>query len=91
MNHCFSLHLPSRLELYIYIYIPHLRIYYLGVEFVSVYIAYSGDYCQEDHNGCSEIQCFEGVECFDKPAPDVGALCGPCPPGFTGDGEKCTG
>ena len=54
-------------------------------------IAYSGDLCQEDHNGCSDIQCFEGVECFDKPAPDVGAVCGPCPPGFTGDGEKCAG
>ena len=25
------------------------------------------------------------------PAPGVGAMCGPCPKGLTGDGEKCNG
>ena len=31
------------------------------------------------------------MECFDVPAPGVGAVCGSCVPGFTGDGLKCTG
>ena len=42
-------------------------------------------------NGCAEIECFSGVECFDVLAPNVGAMCGPCSTGFTGDGEKCSG
>ena len=29
--------------------------------------------------------------CRDIPAPGVGAECGPCPTGFTGDGNKCLG
>ncbi len=53
--------------------------------------AYSGDTCSEDTNGCAEIECFSGVECFDIPAPGVGAMCGPCETGFTGDGVKCAG
>ena len=53
--------------------------------------AYSGHFCEEDRNGCSEIQCFDGVDCVDAPAPEEGASCGPCPSGFTGDGEKCLG
>ena len=57
----------------------------------SYFAAYGGEFCEEDHNGCSEIQCFEGVECLDVPAPGVGAVCGACPEGYTGDGEKCFG
>ena len=53
--------------------------------------AYGGEFCEEDRNGCSEIQCFQGVECLDVPAPGVGAMCGECPEGYTGDGEKCFG
>ena len=53
--------------------------------------AYEGDFCENDLDGCSQIECFEGVTCIDLPAPAVGAMCGPCPTGFTGDGEKCTG
>ena len=56
-----------------------------------VFSAYGGEFCEEDRNGCSEIQCFEGVECLDVPAPGVGAMCGACPDGYTGDGEKCFG
>ena len=29
--------------------------------------------------------------CRDVPAPGVGAECGACPVGFTGDGIKCLG
>lgn len=53
--------------------------------------AFSGNFCEEDRNGCSEIQCFEGVECMDVPAPGVGAVCGACPDGYTGDATKCYG
>ena len=56
-----------------------------------IFSAYGGEFCEEDRNGCSEIQCFEGVECLDVPAPGVGAMCGDCPDGYTGDGEKCFG
>ena len=58
---------------------------------LPVSTAYTGDTCSEDKNGCAEIECFEGVECFDVPAPGVGAECGPCATGFTGDGLKCVG
>ena len=56
-------------------------------------IAYSGKFCEEDVDGCSEIECFDGVECIDVKAPGFGALCGGghCPHGFTGDGQKCLG
>ena len=57
----------------------------------AFFAAYGGEFCEEDRNGCSEIQCFEGVECLDVPAPGVGAMCGDCPDGYTGDGEKCFG
>ena len=55
------------------------------------HLAFAGRFCKEDRNGCSEIECFEGVECMDVPAPGVGAVCGPCPPGYTGDSLKCYG
>ena len=56
-------------------------------------IAYSGQFCEEDVDGCSEIECFDGVECIDVKAPGFGASCGGghCPQGFTGDGQKCLG
>ncbi len=59
--------------------------------YLAFHIAFSGTFCEEDRNGCSEIQCFEGVECMDVPAPGVGAVCGDCPPGYTGDSLKCYG
>ena len=62
-----------------------------GVYLIHLFAAYGGEFCEEDLNGCSEIQCFEGVECLDVPAPGVGAMCGVCPEGYTGDGEKCFG
>lgn len=65
--------------------------YSVHVNFTYFHIAFDGDTCSEDKNGCSEIECFRGVECQDIPAPGVGAVCGACPTGFTGDGLKCSG
>ena len=56
-----------------------------------MHVAWEGDFCTEDVDGCGEILCFEGVECIDVPAPGVGAMCGPCPDGFIKDGDKCQG
>ena len=57
---------------------------------IQFHLAFAGRFCEEDRNGCSEIECFEGVECMDVPAPGVGAVCGSCPLGYTGD-SKCFG
>ena len=54
-------------------------------------IAFSGPLCQEDRNGCADTHCFEGVECMDVPAPGTGAVCGPCPQGYTEVSQKCYG
>lgn len=55
------------------------------------FLAYSGQFCQNDRDGCSEIQCFDGVDCIDVQEPGFGAICGPCPSGYTGDGNRCLG
>ena len=52
---------------------------------------WEGTYCEVDTDGCDNFDCFEGVECEDVPAPGVGAVCGPCPDGYHGDGAKCVG
>ena len=59
--------------------------------FISDYVGWEGIYCDVDTDGCADFDCFEGVECEDVPAPGVGAVCGPCPDGFYGDGAKCAG
>ncbi|XP_065180417.1 uncharacterized protein LOC135810977 [Sycon ciliatum] len=53
--------------------------------------AYAGEFCEDDRDGCKAAYqpCSDGVDCFDKPAPDTGYLCGACPPGFTGVGKSC--
>ncbi len=43
-----------------------------------------------DIQGCAEGTCFEGVQCRDVRAPGTGFKCGPCPPGYQGDGATCT-
>lgn len=59
--------------------------------FALHYSAYTGRFCDEDLDGCTELTCFAGVECMDVPAPGVRATCGPCPPGYTGLGLNCIG
>ncbi|XP_065884099.1 mucin-like protein isoform X2 [Dysidea avara] len=50
---------------------------------------YDGEYCQNDADGCDIISCLEGQQCFDYPAPLVGAECS-CPSGYAaGNDSKC--
>ncbi len=42
-------------------------------------------------SNCVCPQGMVGVDCVDVPAPGVGAMCGPCPQGYRGDGSKCAG
>ena len=53
--------------------------------------AYTGRFCNEDLDGCTEVICFDGVECTDVAAPGEGAICGPCPTGHSGNGLNCMG
>ena len=54
-------------------------------------LGFTGQFCEEDFDGCSEMSCFDGVTCTDNPAPQTRATCGPCPAGLVGDGNKCIG
>eukprot|EP01052_Picozoa_sp_SAG31_P026713 SAG31_NODE_2442_length_5683_cov_8.114792_8_plen_230_part_01 len=42
-----------------------------------------------DTNGCESAPCFDGVECYDQPAPLEGFTCDLCPEGLEGDGQTC--
>ena len=59
--------------------------------FFSKHIAWEGEFCTVDVDGCTEVSCFQDAECIDAPAPEVGAECPPCPSGYFGDGSKCAG
>ena len=56
---------------------------------------YTGSFCQDDLDACAvDFQpCYPGVDCTDLPPPAniSGFQCGPCPDGFTGDGQNCQG
>jgi len=51
---------------------------------------WEGDRCEKDINSCVEGSCYPGVTCIDKPPPEIGFSCGPCPAGYQGDGIACT-
>ena len=71
---------------------PILHIFVGNTDFNDVcHVAFDGDLCEEDRNGCLDVVCYEGVDCLDVPAPGMGAECDSCPPGLTGDGSKCFG
>ena len=59
--------------------------------FWLIYSAYTGRFCDEDLDGCTELTCFAGVQCMDVPAPGIRATCEPCPTGYSGDGLNCIG
>ena len=55
------------------------------------FTGYDGELCQNDANGCETIICLEGQQCFDYPAPLVGAEC-TCPEGSIADSDsRCFG
>ena len=58
---------------------------------LCAYTAWTGRFCEEDADGCLQSPYAAGVNCTDIPAPDIGATCGACPPGFSGDGQECVG
>ena len=56
-----------------------------------MHVAYDGEFCQNDADGCEIIPCLEGQQCVDYPAPQVGAECA-CPDGYALDSDgKCAG
>ena len=54
------------------------------------YVAYDGELCQNDADGCGAISCLEGQPCMDLPAPMAGAVCA-CPNGYLVIDSKCIG
>ena len=38
---------------------------------------------------CNKDRCFPYVDCIETPGQGLGWKCGPCPPGFQGDGTTC--
>ncbi|XP_072047055.1 uncharacterized protein [Amphiura filiformis] len=48
-----------------------------------------GNDCSVDLDSCVENPCYPGVQCIDRPPPEVNATCGGCPSGLMGDGFKC--
>ncbi|XP_061422205.1 mucin-like protein [Lethenteron reissneri] len=50
---------------------------------------YTGQFCDENLNACVINPCYPGINCTDLPPPSLGYKCGPCPAGYTGDGENC--
>ncbi|XP_078353037.1 mucin-like protein [Oculina patagonica] len=54
---------------------------------------YTGRFCDSDIDACemNGQPCYTGVNCIDLPPPAnaSGYECGPCPPGYTGNGAQC--
>ena len=64
--------------------------HYVGFKSYVPYIAYDGELCQNDVDGCEAISCLEGQACMDLPAPTAGAVCA-CPVGYLVINSKCVG
>ena len=58
--------------------------------YVCVCVAYEGDFCENDADGCAVTSCLEGQICTDNPAPMSGAEC-TCPDGYITIDSKCDG
>ena len=57
----------------------------------TLYTGHDGEFCQNDADGCDIISCLEGQQCYDYPAPLVGAVCS-CPDGYAVSSDsKCVG
>ncbi|XP_070536985.1 mucin-like protein [Ptychodera flava] len=54
---------------------------------------WTGDFCEDDYDGCQDDPCYPNVLCFDEAAgtgyTGEGFTCGECPEGLEGDGIKC--
>ena len=55
-----------------------------------MHLAYDGNICENDANGCDEISCLAGQSCTDNIAPMAGAMCS-CPEGYNEINSKCVG
>ena len=49
-----------------------------------------GNNCENHIPPCNVKTCYENVTCYNN-AVDPHHPCGPCPYGYTGDGESCNG
>ncbi|XP_031572274.1 von Willebrand factor D and EGF domain-containing protein-like [Actinia tenebrosa] len=49
-------------------------------------VGFKGPYCDQEEIRCSNHSCYPGVRCTDT---NGNLTCGPCPPGYTGDGKTC--
>ena len=49
-----------------------------------------GTYCEKHIPPCNIKTCYENVTCYNN-ASNPYLPCGPCPHGYTGDGETCHG
>ena len=54
-------------------------------------VAYEGDFCEEDVDGCRQNPCQDPSLCEDSPAPAVGFVCTGCLEGYTLNGTLCEG
>ena len=55
-----------------------------------MYLAYDGNICKNDADGCDAISCLAEQPCTDNPAPAAGAVCD-CPDGYKEINSKCVG
>ena len=57
---------------------------------ILVSVAYDGNTCEDDADGCATISCLAGQSCMDFSIPMAGAMC-TCPVGYNEIDFKCVG